>query len=92
MVYGFVGYISVKPREWRYLQCTLNAKKKKKREREREMSLCVCVHEGYQGVSALQCSCSSHTILKLFQKLKLIGKKGMRDFPSYPVVKTLYFH
>ena len=69
-----------------YTQC------QKKKEREREMSVCVCVHEEYQGVSALQCSCSSHIILKLFQKLKLKGKKGMRDFPGYPVVKTLYFH
>ena len=51
----------------------------------------MCVDEGYQGVSALECSCSSHTVLKLFSKLKLKGKKGMRDFPGCLVVKTLHF-
>lgn len=34
--------------------------------KKRGTSLYVCVDEGYQGVSALECSCSSHTVLKLF--------------------------
>lgn len=48
-----------------YTQC-------QKKKREREMSLCVCMHEGYQGVSALQCSCSKIQFLKY--NFKIISK------------------